>query len=181
MEAEKYTIDSIEYYKEMYYKELERKKDFESLLTTPLLVYSFIVTINYFLVSELIVSHKFSVDLIVLIFMGLIGFLSIISIVFLLLFYDNFLSSYTYLEISNPLDILKMENDLKEEQESYKFAELHFIEKLKEKYAEYAGHNMKINVKRLDFFSLCKCFLILSLLMTIINALYIFYNYGTKI
>lgn len=181
MENEKYCIDSIDYYREMYYKELDRKKDFETLLTTPLLTYSFIVTMNYFLISGIVKNVGLQLNFWIYFFAGLIGLALITSIIFLLLFYDNFLGSFNYWEIGNPKEILKMENDFKEEQKTYEFAEIHFKEKLKNLYAEYAGYNMKLNVKRLEFFSLCKLFLILSVLFTIINTLYVLFNYGTRI
>lgn len=164
----------------MYHKEQERKKDFEALLTTPLLTYSFIVTVNYVIISGIKENLELQLNFGIYFFAGLIGLTLITSIIFLLMFYDNFLASFNYREIANPSEILKMENDLKEEQETYEFAEIHFKEKLKKLYAEYAGHNMRINVKRLEFFSLCKLFLILSVLITVINTLYILFNYGGR-
>ncbi|QNS41664.1 hypothetical protein H0S70_01335 [Chryseobacterium manosquense] len=165
MENKKYCIDSIDYDREMYYKELDRKKDFETLLTTPLLTYSFIVTMNYFLISGIVKNVGLQLNFWIYFFAGLVGLALITSIIFLLLFYDNFLGSFNYWEIGNPAEILKMENDFKEEQITFVFAEIHFKEKLKNLYAEYAGYNMKLNVKRLEFFSLCKLFLILSVLV----------------
>lgn len=173
---EKKEINTLDFYKELYFKENERKKDFDNLVNLPILIYTTIVAVNLFTLEKFI-KEPSTIDcincflkILVSITLGSIAY----SIYYLLKSFVNFPKSYVYKEIGNPKEIFDYEQNLHDEQEALEDAELLMNHYLKDSFMDCANTNFLINQKRSDYYAQSKNGIFLGVVSTIIIILIYF-------
>lgn len=172
---EKKEIKTLDFYKELYFKENERKKEFDNLVNLPILIYTTIVAINIF-VLEKFTKDSSSSNFILKAFV-LLTLLSIAySVFYLLRTFVKFPKSYVYEEIGKPKDIFDYEHNLREEQDSLEDAELLMNDYLKRSFMDCANTNFLLNQKRSDYYAQSKNGIFLSVITTIVVILIYFFK-----
>lgn len=174
--VEKKEINTLDFYKELYFKENDRKKEFDNLVNLPILIYTTLVAVNLFVLEKLIkdpLKLDFGycfVKILVSITLSSIAY----SIYYLLKSFVNFPKSYTYKEIGNPQEIFDYELNLREEQENLEDAELLMNNYLKSSFMDCANTNFLINQKRSNYYAQSKNGIFLGVISTIIIILIYF-------
>ncbi len=155
---EKKEINTLDFYKELYFKENERKKEFDNLVNLPILIYTSIVAVNLFALEKFIKDPldiycaNYFLKVLVSITLGSIAY----SLYYLLKSFVNFPKSYIYKEIGNPKEIFDYELNLREEQETLEDAELLMNNYLKDSFMDCANSNFLINQKRSEYYAKSK-------------------------
>lgn len=167
---EKKEINTLDFYKELYFKEIDRKKEFDNLVNLPILIYTTIVAINLFVIEKYtkelldLYCTNYFVKVLVSITLGSIVY----SLYYLLKSFVNFPKSYIYKEIGNPKEIFDYELNLREEQETLEDAELLMNNYLKNSFMDCANTNFLINQNRLEYYAKSKNGIFLGVISTIL-------------
>ncbi|MDH6250985.1 hypothetical protein M2347_000712 [Chryseobacterium sp. H1D6B] len=167
---EKKEIKTLDFYKEIYFKENEKKKEFDNLVNVPILIYTTIVVVNLFVLEKFmkepsaIEFTNYLLKSLVAITLGSIGY----SIFCLLQSFVNFPKSYIYKEIGKPKEIFDYELNLREEQETLEDAELLMNNYLKDSFMDCANTNFFINQKRSDYYAQSKNGIFLGVVSTML-------------
>jgi len=141
-------MDSIEFYKEFYFKEIDRKHELNNAINLPILILTTIVSLNFYILN---LYPNFSEMGCVKILVIIIILMSIsYSVYFLLKSFSNFIKSHTYKELANIDEILKYEQALENEQKKKKDAKFLFEEYLKKELAVCTTYNFLINKMRTE-------------------------------
>ena len=175
-DIEKKEINTFDFYKELYFKEIERKKEFDNLINLPILIYTTIVAVNLFVLEKFLnePSDKYFVICILKIFVSITLGSIAYSLYYLLKSFVNFPKSYIYKEIGNPKEIFDYELNLREEQETLEDAELLMNNYLKDSFMDCANTNFLINQKRSEFYAQSKNGIFLGVVSTIIIIIFYF-------
>ena len=172
-------MDSYQFYKAIYDRELSRRKDLDSAINLPLTILSIIVAANSYIVKALdSIENSLQVRiqnyLIILIFIGL-G----ISIFYLTRSYNNLFKGFAYKNLGLTTEIRKYEkidmanyNIKVDEKDKLVFEDI-IISKL----TSITDDHILFNDKRsLDLYR-ARTFIIVSIMLTAINFLIIAFKY----
>lgn len=140
-------MNTIEFYKEFYFKEIDRKHELNNAVNLPILILTTIVTLNFYILN---LYPNFSemgcVKMLVVIILLSISY----SVYFLLKSFSNFIKSHNYKELANIDEILKYEQELENEQKQKEDAKFLFEEYLKKELAGCTTYNFLINKIRTE-------------------------------
>ena len=167
-DIQKKEINTLDFYKELYFKENERKKEFDNFVNLPILIYTTIVAVNLFVLEKFTTEASttefinYLLKLLVAITLLSIGY----SIFWLLKSFVKFPKSYIYDEIANPMEIFDYELNLREEQDNLENAELLMNNYLKKTFMDCANSNFLINQKRSDYYAKSKNGIFIGVLST---------------
>jgi hypothetical protein len=172
-------MDSYQFYKSFYDRELNRRKDLDSAINLPLTILSIIVAANsYIIKAKSITEHscqeKIQNLLLILIFIG-VG----VSIFFLTRSYNNLFKGFAYRNLGLTSEIRKYEhvdlvnyNTQVGEKDKLVFENI-IIDKL----TSITDNHTIFNDKRSHDLYLAKTFMIISIMLTALNFLIIAFKY----
>ncbi|MCY0977176.1 hypothetical protein PGH12_01335 [Chryseobacterium wangxinyae] len=160
-------MDTTNFYKEIHFKEIERKHTLNNSFQLPILILTTLVTVNIYIAKQNYNDCLFKILQIVL-FLNLIGF--ILCLFFLLKSFNNLFKNHNYKELANPNEIYDYEKELKSEKRSSEFEP--YIKKI---LCEISGHNFEINKERTEQLANAKNFLFLCVILSLTSCvIYIF-------
>lgn len=167
----KSTMDRLEFYKEIYYKEIDRRFQLNESVGKPVTIATGVAALTFYLFNEITKEHQLtSTSYLLLILIG-IGFsLFCVSVVFMALSVNNFSSGYKYPEIANVDEIRKHEKTLNDYDKKTDSKDS-FKEWLISEYIRCANVGIIYNDKRADYLHRSKTFIILALTAIIITLL----------
>lgn len=175
-----------EFYKELYFKQIDRKNSLESSLNTPISLTSIVVgTIFYFLFNfdfSINCYQNFffiTITIIVFIFIG-------ISVHNLIMSYNNFKNGYDYEYLPYSLEIEKYYDELVNyyndpNVQSDGSADIDFENFLIDKMNEYHDVNAYNNDVKSSFLFKAKKYLVFSLILTVTSTGIFSFNYIYKV
>jgi len=105
-------MDSFNFYKSLYERELNRRKDLDASINIPLTLISILVTINAFLIKEIFKEEVNCIRLMYFIVFLLFVVSICISIYYLSKSYNNFFKGFAYKNLAKTSEIRKFEKDL---------------------------------------------------------------------
>jgi amino acid permease len=168
-------MNSIDFYKELYFREIDRKYQLNNDINIPILLLSAIVTIQTFLYSQKIDVKIFTICVIISSVSSLFG---IHSLYFLFMSFSNSFKTHKYKEIANAKSYYDYEIDLINQ--NPEIATFEFDKYLTQELAECSAHNFEINRKRTENLAQAKKSIffavIFSLLLYIIFSISIIIN-----
>lgn len=159
-------MDSYSFYKSLYDRELNRRKDLDSSVSVPLTLISIIVAANSYILKQaasFLPEHPFKGALIILSLAALA-----VSIFFLTRSYNNFFKGFEYRDIGFASEIRSYEIVQLPDYNSKVSAgdAIRFEDELIEKLNEITNNHMRLNDKRGHDLYLAKTFIIVSLALT---------------
>lgn len=176
----------FEFYKELYFKQIDRKISLESSLNTPISLTSIVVgALFYFLFN-----YDFSIDFFqnfLFIFIILISFILIgISVHNLIMSYNNFKNGYDYEYLPYSLETEKYYDELVNYYKDPNVkaegsAEIDFENFLIDKMNKYHDINAYNNDVKSSYLFKAKKFLVLSLILTVFSTGIFSFNYIYKV
>ncbi|MAU25801.1 MAG: hypothetical protein CMH48_02785 [Muricauda sp.] len=151
----------ISFYKEFYFKEIERKNVLDSKVSLPILVLSILVSIHVFILSKGLTGNFLLLSMVLSTINGLAFF---VALFFLTKSYSNLFYSHWYKELPVMNDILTYEKKL--EKEGLKNKSEILEEYLKRELADCASENFNLNKKRTENLAKCKQWMFINILFT---------------
>lgn len=162
---------NVGFYKELHQAEFVRKKELDDSVNMPIGVITLIIG----LLSYIVKSKKMLFgDCIILVLTFLILLLLFLAICFLIGTVNTFFIKYEYRYWGSAKEILKFENECNDYNKINTDDGINIDNQFKQKFAEYATYNKKVNDKRADNFILCKNCLIFSIFISVILLVYSF-------
>lgn len=157
-------IENIDFYKEFYFFEINRKHELNNAINIPVLILTLIFSINFYLLNQELTNYVLCVGK----FLTLLTILSVCySIYFLISSFSNFAKNHDYMELATMNEILKYE-------ESHEYNSLEFQNFLKEEFSKCSSYNFMINKKRTEDLANSKKGIFVSLITTFVfSILYI--------
>lgn len=160
-EKKREQIENIDFYKEFYFFEINRKHELNNAINIPVLILTLIFSINFYLFSQDLKTE-------IVCFCKMLTLISIISvsysIYFLISSFTNFFKNHFYLEVANMLEILKFD-------EANNGSRNEFQKYLKEEFAKCSSHNFEINKRRTEDLANSKKGIFISLITTFIFSI----------
>lgn len=156
-------MNTFEFYKDLFSKELSRKNEIESAVNIPIGIITFIVAVNYYFVSE----FNSNISVIIKVILTLIVLSLIISIFFLAKSFNNLFTGFKYQNLPDTKELRLYEKNLKAfNKEVKKKEQEHFEDYLIDNFVNMNDNNLKINRNRLLNLYRGKTFMIISLFLT---------------
>lgn len=156
-------MDTTNFYKEIHFKEIERKHTLNNSFQLPILILTTLITINIFVAKQNYTDCTFKL-LQFFMFVNLVSF--VFCIFFLLKSFNNLFKNHSYKELSNPNEIYEYEMDLRSEKRFEEFEP--YIKKL---LCEVSGHNFQLNKERTEQLATAKNLLFFCIIITLINSI----------
>lgn len=168
-------MDSYQFYKSIYDRELNRRKDLDAAINLPITILTILVAANSYLISKTDAIHQKSIILTSNIILTLITISFLISAFFLTRSYNNLFKGFGYINLGLTKKIREFEvidipkyNDQVEEKEKINFEKI-MIDKL----THLTDDHIIFNDKRsLDLYR-AKTFIIITLILTGVKFLLI--------
>lgn len=168
-------MDSYQFYKSIYDRELNRRKELDAAINLPITILTILVAANSYLISKTDAIHQKSIILTSNIILTLITISFLISAFFLTRSYNNLFKGFGYINLGLTKKIREFEvidipkyNDQVEEKEKINFEKI-IIDKL----THLTDDHIIFNDKRsLDLYR-AKTFIIITLILTGVKFLLI--------
>lgn len=168
-------MDSYQFYKSIYDRELNRRKELDAAINLPITILTILIAANSYLISKTDAIHQKSIILTSNIILTLITISFLISAFFLTRSYNNLFKGFGYINLGLTKKIREFEvidipkyNDQVEEKEKINFEKI-IIDKL----THLTDDHIIFNDKRsLDLYR-AKTFIIITLILTGVKFLLI--------
>jgi hypothetical protein len=161
-------MKNLEFYKEIYFREIDRKNELNNIINIPILIITGIISVQFYFYNQQI-ENSLKIFLEVL---SLICALSILySMFYLLKSFGNFFKNHSYKELNEMKSIFNYEKDLIKEQIRIEDAENIFLEYLSEQFSDCASHNFLINKTRTEDIAKSKKGIFISIICTILFSI----------
>lgn len=168
-------MDYFNFYKELYFKENERRQEVNSALNIPLAVITALSSGTYFLITSFAYKADSFLSLVFVLLMVLTGITLLISIYFLIRAFSDFSKGYEYLGIPYVNELYNWHQELEEYCKTYELGKDHtdelFETYLLKNLVKHTDHNMYVNDKKLGYIYLSKKFLIGALVLIFISLI----------
>jgi heme/copper-type cytochrome/quinol oxidase subunit 4 len=177
-------MNIFEFYKELYFHEIDRKERLDSSVSIPITIITAIIAVMYFLISnfDYTLGISLSISFIITIVITLI-FL-IISIYQLLILYNNLSSGYKYSYFPFVSDLNKYQNELRDYYsdlgEDKAKGDSEFNEYLKDNIIKHIDYNIIRNDSRSLTLYKTKKYLLFALLFLFLTLIPFGINYFQK-
>lgn len=170
-------MDSYPFYKSLYDRELNRRKDLDSSINLPLTLLSIIVAANSYLIKESDWSLcSISITMQKCLTFSIAAGLGI-SIGYLTKSYNNFFKGFAYRNLGYTTEVRNYENQIKKfNQQVDEENHIDFKNSIIEKLTVLTDNHIKFNDRRSRDLYYAKTFLIICLVLTLIN----FLNFSIK-
>jgi hypothetical protein len=172
-------MDSYQFYKSLYDRELTRRTDLDSAINLPLTILTVVVAANGYIVKGNILTRHSWQQVIQNIFLVLVSIGVGISIFYLTRSYNNFFKGFAYRNLGLTSAIRKYEdlelvnyNKQVEEKDRIQFENV-IIDKL----TTFTDDHTIFNDKRSHDLYLAKTFLIVSIMLTALNFIIFSFKY----
>ena len=173
-------MDNFEFYKELYFKENERRMEVQNSMNIPIAVITATASVEFYLITTM--NYKNGV-INNWIFYFLIGFSNIgllISIFNLIRAFGEFFKGYEYSSIPYVQQLydwsLNLDKYFKDQGKTTQDAEQHFKKYMVENLIKHTDHNMYVNDQKFTCIFLSKKFLIFSMICTLLSIGPYFYS-----
>lgn len=177
-------MDYLNFYKELYFKENERRQDVNSALNIPLAVITALSSGTYFLITSFDYIIESFLSIIFILLMIFTGISLLISIYFLIRAFSDFSKGYEYSGIPYVNELYDWHQELEDYSKRYDladdFTDENFEKFLLKNLVKHTAHNMYVNDKKLKNIYLSKKFLIVSLVLIFISLVPFGYNFFSK-
>ncbi|MGE6397015.1 hypothetical protein [Chryseobacterium scophthalmum] len=168
-------MEKFQFYKSLYDRELNRRKDLDASVNLPLTILGILITANTYLVKNLfpiqtIFEIRFKHTLVILFFL-----IIIFVILYLTKSYNNFFNGFKYRNIGNYITLREYELSV----EKYNIKpensdrQIDFDKQVLEKLIQIAENHCTINDKRSYDLYIAKTGILFTIIMTIINYIFI--------
>lgn len=177
-------MNHLEFYKELYHKENERRQEVLTSLNIPIAIITALSSGTYFFIT----SFDYSIEIFLTgIFVGLIsltGISLLFAIYFLIRAFSDFTKGYEYSGVPYTKELYDWNKKLEEHYETYEndksLAIEHFETYLTENLVKHTEHNMYVNDKKHGYIYRSKKSLILALILMLMTLVPFGYNYFQK-
>jgi hypothetical protein len=156
-------MKSIDFYKELYFREIDRKHQLNNDVNIPIFLLSAIVSIQSFIYSQGIDD---SIYIICIIFSSLSCLFGLYSLYFLFKSFSNSFKAHKYKEIANAKSYYDYEITLKKHSPGE--AENSFNDHLTKELADCSGCNFEINRKRTEDLAIAKKGIFFAVVFTLL-------------
>jgi cytochrome b subunit of formate dehydrogenase len=174
-------MDSYQFYKSLYDRELNRRKDLDSAVNLPITILTILVAANSYLIGKETGIHQKCLIIFSNIILALLLVSFLISIFYLIRSYNNLFKGFGYRNLGLTKEIRNFEvNEIQkynaqvDEKEKLNFETI-IIEKL----AHYTDDHIVFNDKRSLDLHRAKTFIIVTLVLTGIKFLLLAFKYLT--
>lgn len=177
-------MDHLDFYKELYHKENDRRQEVITSLNIPLAVITALSSGTYFLITSFDYTVETFLTGIFIFFMILTGISLLGAIYFLIRAFSDFSKGYEYSGIPYVNELYNWNKELEQYYETYKedkdLPKDLFKTYLLENLIKHTDHNMYVNDKKHGFIFRSKKFLILALVLILISLVPFGYNFFKK-
>lgn len=172
-------MDSFSFYKDLYQRELNRRKDLDSGANLPLTLISIVITINSFLLKEVLRYQSEDIVTYIHYAVFVIFLISVVTAsIFLSKSYNNFFKGFAYVNLAKTSEIRQYELKLDNYNRTVKEDErISFENSIIERLVSITDHNIHFNDERGKNLYRCKASLIFSIFITAINFIFFALNY----
>lgn len=172
--------DILNFYKELYYKEIERKEQITNSLNIQIGVITGFLTIQFYLIT----NYNFTKDILAFLFSfasSVTLTLSLISIYYLFLTYSNFLKGHSSSGFQTAKEIEDYRNKLINHYRNDNDSICNeFKSYLIDEYKLHYDSSIAVNDKKVKFLFLSKKYSILGLIIIMISAILFLINFFNK-
>ena len=173
-------MEILNFYKGLYERELNRRKDLDSLVNLPLSLLTILISGNMFLLQKTnkpIDLHSITIEHFIFF---IISVMILIGIFFLTKSYNNLFRGFKYENFALASEIRKFELTLTSYNAKVdEICKINFDQELIDRYVQLSEKKAVINNKRsLDLYR-AKTFAIIALIMTILNSVILTLKYLT--
>jgi len=177
-------MNQLEFYKELYHKENERRQEVLTSLNIPIAIITALSSGTYFFITSFDYSIESFLSGIFITLISLTGISLLFAIYFLIRAFSDFTKGYEYSGVPYAQELYDWNKNLEEYFETYKndksLATEHFESYLMENLVKHTEHNMYVNDKKHGYIYRSKKFLILTLVLMLITLVPFGYNYFKK-
>lgn len=177
-------MDNFEFYKELYFKENERRSEVLNALNIPIAILTALITSLFYIVTNFDYNLEYFLS-IIFILLSFISFITlVISIYYLILAFGNFSKSYEYKCIAYTNELYSWQKELikhfESAEDNEKTANDYFKNYLAESFSNHTAYNMSVNDEKYELIYSSKKYLILSIIIIFFNLLPFGFNYFNK-
>lgn len=177
-------MNHFEFYKELYFKENERRQEVLNSLNIPIAIITALSSASYLFITSF--DYRIEVFLSA-IFIGMISITSIcllFAIYFLIRAFSDFTKGYEYSGIPYTNELYdwnkKLERHFEEYENDKELANEHYTVFITENLVKHTEHNMYVNDKKHGYIYRSKKFLIIALILTLITLIPFGYSHFNK-
>ncbi len=163
-------MDSYQFYKSIYDRELTRRKDLDSAINLPLTIISILVAANSYLIKQVSFQDKSYLGVGEISVSALIFAAFVITIFFLTKSYNNFFKGFAYRNLGLTTAIRKYETEVMNYNNKVKEQDkIAFEEVLINKITSATDNHIILNDKRMYCLYVARTFIIISMILTAMN------------
>jgi hypothetical protein len=156
-------MKNFEFYKEFYFREIDRKNELNNVINLPILIITGIISVQFYFYNQKIENS-------IVIYLEVLSLICAISVIYstyyLLKSFSNFFKNHIYKELNEMKSIYSYEKELIKEQEKKEDAEMLFSEYLNEQFSDCASHNFLVNKIRTEDIAKSKKGIFISVICT---------------
>jgi len=176
-------MDIGTFYKELYFKENDRRQEVLNALNIPIAVITGLSTANYLFITTFNYSMNDILNYVFVIMVSLTMLSLIMAIFFLIKAFSDFSKGYEYQGLPYPGELYKWHNQLKDYNQQYGLtdnSDEKFENTILEKFLACTDHNTYVNDKKHGYIYNSKKFLVTSLILSLLILFPFGYNYFNK-
>ena len=168
----------LDFYKELYFKENERRQEVTNSLNIPIGVNTALLSGTYFLISSFDYKLEYFLSGVFVLMISVSLISIIISCFYLIQAFKNFNQGYDYTGLPYPADLNNWYSELDDYYNGNKQkTNIHFEKYLVEQLAKHTSHNMFVNDQKHAQIYKSKKYLIVALITTLFSLIPYEYNY----
>ena len=174
-------MDSYQFYKSIYDRELNRRKDLDSAINLPMTILTILVAANSYLISKDELIHHKCIIVFSNIILALLFISFLISIFYLIRSYNNLFKGFAYrnLGLTNEIRNFEINEIPKYNAQVDENEKLNFETIVIDKLTHYTDDHIVFNDKRYLDLHKAKTFIIVTLILTGVKFLLIAIQYLT--
>ena len=177
-------MDQFDFYKELYFKENERRQEVLNSLNIPIAIITALSSAAYFFITSFDYTIDFFLSRIFITLISITGICLLFAIYFLIRAFSDFTKGYEYSGIPYTKELYDWNKKLEDHFEKYKndrsLAKEYYTEFITETLVEHTEHNMYVNDKKYGYIYHSNKFLIIALVLTLTTLIPFGYNYFKK-
>lgn len=145
-------MKSTDFYKQLYFREIDRKHQLNNDINIPILLLSATISIQTFLYSNEISGNTLKFFLV---FSAITAFFGLYTLLYIFKSFSNSFKSHTYKEIADAKNYYDYELELRKKLND-RDTKINFSQHLTKELSDCAGHNFQINKNRTEDLSKAK-------------------------
>jgi hypothetical protein len=177
-------MNQFEFYKELYFKENERRQEVLNSLNIPIAIITALSSASYFFITSFDYKIESFLSGIFIALISITGICLLFAIYFLIRAFSDFTKGYEYSGIPYTNELYNWNKNLEDHFEEYEndrtLAKEHYSVFITENLVKHTEHNMYVNDKKHGYIYRSKKFLIIALILTLITLIPFGYNHFKK-